>query len=124
MVRLVTGFATVFGLLGLLALFCRRRGGRNSFAVRNSALLKFPFPPFRLKKRDSAESTCTQLRVLKRISLTATHQLHLISIDSTHLLICTHPQGCSVLQQSGRGESEEPGEGSGRFLAELRRHAG
>lgn len=123
MVRLVTGFAVVFGLLGLLALFCRRRNARNPSAVRSPALLKFPLPSLRFKRRDSAEGTLARLRVLKRVNLTPTHQLHLISIDSASLLICTHPQGCTVLQQSALTDAEEAGEG-GRFLAELRRHAG
>ena len=123
MVQLVTGFATVFGLLGALALFCRRRNARiASSAIAKSALLKFPLSSFRFRKRDTPESGSAQLRVLKRVSLTPTHHLHLISIDSTSLLICTHPQGCSLLQSSP-AEAGMAG-GGAAFLAELRRHAG
>jgi hypothetical protein len=122
MVRLVTGFVIVFGLLGLLALFCRRTSARNPSAIRNSVLLKFPFP-FRVNRRESADSAPAHLRLLKRLNLTPTHQLHLISTESAKLLICTHPQGCSVLQQNARTDTDERGE-AGKFLAELRRHAG
>lgn len=123
MVRLVAGFGVVFGLLGLLAFYCRRRNGRKPLPIKSSVLLKFAFPNFRVKARDYADGPQAHLRVLKRISLTPTHQLHLISTDSTTLLICTHPQGCSVLQQSASPETDHCGENGG-FLAELRRHAG
>lgn len=122
MVQLVTGFATVFGLLGALALFCRRRNARTAPSATRSALVKFPLSSFRFRRRDTPESVSAQLRVLKRVSLTPTHQLHLISIDSTSLLICTHPQGCSLLQSSP-AEAGLAG-GGAAFLAELRRHAG
>ncbi len=123
MVQLVTGFVIVFGLLGLLAFFCRHKSGRNPSAVRTSALLKFPFPSFRVSRREPAESAPAHLFVLKRVNLTPTHQLHLISTESANLLICTHPQGCSVLPENARTETGERSE-TGNFLAELRRHAG
>ena len=123
MVQLVTGFVIVFGLLGLLAFFCRHKSARNPTAVRSSALLKFPFRSFRVKARDYPDGTPAHLRVLKRISLTPTHQVHLISTDSATLLVCTHPQGCAILQQDVRPEAADGGE-KGGFLAELRRHAG
>ena len=122
MVQLVTGFATVFGLLGALALFCRSRNARTvPSTITKTALLKFPLSSFRFRRSDTPENVSMQLRVLKRVSLTPTHQLHLISIDSTSLLICTHPQGCSLLQSSPA--EAVPGDGAA-FLAELRRHAG
>jgi hypothetical protein len=121
MVQLVTGFAVVFGLLGLLALFCRRGKATSPSFIRRSASLKFPLPFLRVNRCDPSD-TPAPLRVMKRVSLTPTHQLHLISIDSTSLLICTHPQGCSVLHQ-GAEKQQECSEGV-RFLAELRRHAG
>lgn len=124
MVQLVTGFATVFSLLGALALFCRRRSARGAPAAAGRlALLKFPLPSFRFNRGGTGESAYTQLRLLKRVSLTPTHQLHLISIDCASLLLCTHPQGCSVLQQSSQAEAGMTGDGSA-FLAELKRHAG
>lgn len=123
MVQLVTGFVIVFGLLGLLAFFCRHKSARNPTAVRSSALLKFPFRSFRVNRRESVESAPARLLIQKRVNLTPTHQLHLISTESATLLICTHPQGCSVLQENVRTETDERSE-TGKFLAELRRHAG
>lgn len=121
--RLVAGFVVVFGLLALLALLCRRRNAQNRPAFRTSALLGFPFSSFLLKRYKTGESKSPRLHVLRRVSLTPTHQLHLVSTDTASFLICTHPQGCSVLQQDTRSEEKERGEG-GRFLAELKRHAG
>lgn len=123
MVQLVSGFVIVFGLLGLLAFFCRRKSARNPSTIGNSALLKFPFRSFGVHRRESGEGAPAHLRVQKRVNLTPTHQLHLISTASANLLICTHPQGCSILQENARTETDERSESS-KFLAELRTHAG
>jgi hypothetical protein len=121
-VRLVAGFAVVFGLLAVLALLCRRRNARNTSPIRTSSL-RFSFPAFLIKRSELAERKSARLHVLKRVTLTPTHQLHLISTDSASFLICTHPQGCFVLQQDTGRQERECGEGN-HFLAELRRHAG
>src|SRR5215467_13511217 len=123
MVRLVAGFAVVFGLLALLALFCRRRNARSPRAVRTSGLLGFPFSSLLVKKYEAAGSKSARLHVSRRVSLTPAHQLHLVSTDNASFLICTHPQGCSVLQQETKSQEKDSGEG-GHLLTELRRHAG
>jgi hypothetical protein len=38
-----------------------------------------------------------QLTVLKRSRLTPNHQLHLVIAMDQQILLCTHPQGCSIV---------------------------
>lgn len=38
------------------------------------------------------------LRVLRRVNLTGTHQVHLIRASDEMFLVCTHPHGCSLLR--------------------------
>ncbi len=124
--RLVTAFGFVFGLLGLLVFVSRRRSGKGPLAVRPVQAIKFPFTPFSLLGRKPVNASGGKpapIRVVKRISLTPSHQLHLVSTDSANLLICTHPAGCTVLQDTTNSKTGEYADG-GRFLAEMKRHAG
>jgi hypothetical protein len=92
--RLVFAFFSVFGLLGLLYYFSRRWKTTRSFrsatiGLRLSELLGSKTPG----QTDS-------LKVHRRLHLTATHQLHLVVSDDQKLLICTYPQGCTLVQVS------------------------
>jgi hypothetical protein len=131
-IRLIAAFAFVFGLLGLFAFVSRRKSKPNRFAISQFRGLNWPSSLLRLKRKESVDGKPAPLRVLKRTSLTPTHHLHLVSIHSTRLLICTHPSGCTVLHEDEDAESElgkgshQPANGCAngdRFLAEMSRHA-
>ena len=84
---------TVFGLLGLLyslAGAARRRIPRALIAPGTIWPGKF--------RVSASQKNSAYLQVLRRVNLTATHQLHLISTTEDLFLVCTHPQGCTLLR--------------------------
>ncbi|MBV9085790.1 MAG: hypothetical protein JOZ62_24205 [Acidobacteriaceae bacterium] len=102
LVRIATAFLLVFGLLGVLYAYSRRK--KPGYAGWQSL-----FPSFGTVLSRSARpkrSATPPLDVLRRISLTPTHKLHLISTTAGQLLVCTHPNGCTVLNSSPAAEGE------------------
>lgn len=86
---------TVFGLLGLLYFISNRAKTRATLRSRCTQLMW----PQKLRiagNRADADS----LRVLRRVNLTGTHQMHLIRARGEMFLVCTHPRGCSLLRTS------------------------
>jgi hypothetical protein len=91
--RVALALVTVFGLLGSLYLFSSRLKKRIPIALGESGTIwsgKF--------RVTTGLKNSTTLQVRRRIHLTATHQLHLISASDEEFLLCTHPQGCTVLR--------------------------
>jgi hypothetical protein len=64
-----------------------------------------------------------EIRLLRRLHLTANHQLHLIASNGSKILLCTHPHGCQVLPLSLVGHTEVTGRPDGA-PAEEEHHAG
>lgn len=92
--RVVVGLAVVFGLLALLRRLAARTSGRGAWRLLGSrptlgSVLRI------VRRTDATEP----LRLVRRLNLTATHQLHVVADESATLLICTHPQGCTVLRK-------------------------
>jgi flagellar biogenesis protein FliO len=69
----------VFGLLGALLWFLKRRG-----------LASFPLGPRRA-------GSGRRLEVLERVPLTAQHALHLVRVADRTVLIATAPSSCVML---------------------------
>jgi hypothetical protein len=89
--RVVAGLATVFALLGIVYFFSgRARTHIVLKAIRGPAVWSRNIRTPKPLESDS-------VRVLKRVSLTATHQLHWIGTPQGAFLLCTHPQGCTLL---------------------------
>ncbi len=86
MVRQVLSVLLVFALLGA-ALWTLRRGRAA---------------PFRGLLRRTPGRT-KSLEPVERLALTPHHSLHLVRIHGRELLVATHPQGCTLLNQSSRG---------------------
>lgn len=114
LIRLAGALVLVFGLLYLLvaaAKASRQRGGGASWlSVLPAGALQRP--AFLNRKNSEAAAAFT---VLQKTRITPTHQVHLLAIESDRLLICTHPQGCTVLHHkidAGAGEA---------FLAEVKK---
>ena len=84
---------TVFGLLGLLYSISNRAKTR---AALRSGCARWMWP-HKLRIAGNA-ADAEALRVLRRINLTGTHQVHLIRASDEMFLVCTHPQGCSLLR--------------------------
>lgn len=91
--RVILAFVTVFCLLGFLYFLSNRaktRAPRLLASARSACSGKFrPHP----NRKSAAE-----LDILRRVSLTPTHQLHLVKTAQEIFLVCTHPQGCTVLK--------------------------
>jgi hypothetical protein len=89
--RIVAALGTVFALLGIVYFVSNR--ARSAFAV---TALRAPLI-WSHQHRKTKPIDSDSVRVLKRVSLTATHQLHLIGTAQGTFLLCTHPQGCALL---------------------------
>jgi hypothetical protein len=92
--RVALALFIVFGLLGglyFLSSRAKRLSGIPGFqSISFSSLVKGQKPgPVPLPDHE--------MRLLKRLHLTANHQLHFISFNGSKILLCTHPQGCQVL---------------------------
>jgi hypothetical protein len=99
--RLAVGFLIVFGLLALLLVVSRRAKNKGTSFVNGLLLLKNG--SFRLRRelgRKGGLASATNLQVERQHCLTPSHQLHVVTLDGQRLLLCTHPQGCSLLQQA------------------------
>lgn len=110
--RFLAAILIVFGLLGALH-FLSKRGGKSH---RLLGFLKFSLGAAGSRTVQGAAANGDQLRILKRLNLSATHQVQLLQIDKETLLLCTHPQGCTVLRSSDD-------QASGNRLAEVQRRA-
>jgi hypothetical protein len=89
--RVAAAFGTVFALLGVLYYVSNRaRATLSAKAFTGRQIWSRRIRPAAPGKSDS-------LKVLKRVALTPTHQLHLIETIEGAFLICTHPQGCTLL---------------------------
>lgn len=86
---------TVFGLLGLFYFISNRAKTKTSLA---SLGIRSIWPS---KLRTVASlSDAASLQLLRRVSLTGSHQLHLIRAAEETFLVCTHAQGCTLLWAS------------------------
>ena len=47
------------------------------------------------------------LETVERLALTPQHALHLVRVHGGELLVATHPQGCTLLSENGRGAGVE-----------------
>jgi flagellar biogenesis protein FliO len=74
----------VFGLLGGLLWFAKRRG-----------LASFPMPSF--SKGLGRGGSARRLEVLERVPLTPQHALHLVRVSDRTVLIATAPSSCTLL---------------------------
>lgn len=86
---------TVFGLLGLLYVFSNRTRTKAPLGLlaRHSI--------WRRAGEDSRNNPgLNTLRLLRRLNLTAAHQLHLVQTNEQTFLVCTYPQGCALLWTS------------------------
>ena len=86
----------VMGLLGTLWWFSKE--GRSRGILGTSSFLHRLLSTF-ISFSPSQSVSSEHLRVIKRLHLTSSHQLHLISTGTKTLLICTHPQGCTTLRE-------------------------
>lgn len=89
--RVAAALGAVFALLGMVYFLSSR-------VRRDAAVKAFRAPaiwPRNLRIAKPLESD--SVKVLKRVPLTATHQLHLVGTSQDTFLLCTHPQGCTVL---------------------------
>jgi hypothetical protein len=118
--RVALAFFVVFGLLGGLYFLSSRAKrlpgipGLRSISFSSLAKRQKPGP---------VPLPDDEVRLLRRLHLTANHQLHFIALNGSKILLCTHPQGCQVLPfpQSGRMDATaRPNEAH----AEGERHAG
>jgi hypothetical protein len=99
--RVVAGLGTVFALLAVVYFLSNR--ARTQMAVKALQAPVIWSRNFRVSKPLESDS----VRVLKRVSLTATHQLHWIGTPQGAILLCTHPQGCTVLPtRAGRPQPD------------------
>jgi hypothetical protein len=92
-VRQVCAIVLVFGLLGVTFWKLRRGGSPTAFLARwasNSPLRK-------TVRRGRA------FELVERCALTPQHALHLIRIQGREIVIATHPQGCTVLENAASG---------------------
>jgi len=110
--RFLAAILIVFGLLGALYYLSKR--GRRLPGL--PGFLKFSLGAAVSRTVRNSPDSGDRLRVLKRVNLTPTHQIHLVQLDKESLLLCTHPQGCTVLHSP---DSQAPD----NRLAEVQRHA-
>jgi flagellar biogenesis protein FliO len=76
----------VFALLGGL-LWILRRSGRVSF----NGLA-----------RKRAVGNSRSMIAVERLALTPQHTLHIVRVNGREVLVATHPQGCTVVDQAER----------------------
>ena len=104
--RLAFAFVLVFGLLAWVAYRARRSQRPAPSAWSAWSLFFNQIPSLRGKLSASPELVSGSVRVLQKTRLTVQHELHLITTSSETLLVCTHPQGCDVLQRLKRDSAE------------------
>lgn len=102
--RAVWALATVFGLLGLLYFLSSR--ARNRSRLRAGAIRAI-WP--QTTRARGPQNEATSLKILRRLNLTGTHQLHLISATEGTFLVCTHPHGCTLLRASDAAAAAKEG---------------
>jgi hypothetical protein len=96
--REILSLCVVFLLLGLTLWKLRRRSGRLPMAWlmmawmpgRNFLSTKFAGRPRRAEPL---------LETLERLTLTPQHTLHVLRLRNRQIVVATHPQGCTVLDQ-------------------------
>ena len=100
--RVTLALVTVFGLLGSLYFVTTRaknKGPRLLASAREACSGKF--------RLAGSRNQAGELEILRRVSLTPTHQLHLVKTVQGEFLVCTHPQGCTILSaQEARALTE------------------
>lgn len=111
--RAASALISVFGLLGLLYFVSNRARNRATLPAR---IVRCIWPQ-RLRVC-GARTEPAPLKVLRRVNLNATHQLHLIRAIGETFLICTHPHGCALLRGADVAGQE------GNAAESLQRHAG
>jgi hypothetical protein len=47
-----------------------------------------------------ARGTARSLEAVERVALTPQHAIHLVRVHGREMIVMTHPQGCSVVQQT------------------------
>lgn len=112
--RFLVALLIVFGLLGALRVLSKRGGKLPALP----GFAKFSFGSTLARAVKPSATGGEHLRVVKKLHLTATHQVHLIRTGDEELLLCTYPQGCTVLQSAG----ERPA-ATKSSLAEAQRYA-
>jgi flagellar biogenesis protein FliO len=85
----------VFGLLGGLLWFAKRRG------MASLSLASFP-------KGFGRGGSARRLEVLERVPLTPQHALHLVRVSDRTVLIATAPSSCTVLDAGVSADSSLP----------------
>jgi hypothetical protein len=91
----------VLGLLGLLWLFAKRMNA-------GSNRLRFPWPRSKMPgKLWGGSDKPLDVAVLQRVHLTGSHQLHLVRTGDQRVLICTYPQGCTLLMTEHSTKQQE-----------------
>jgi flagellar biogenesis protein FliO len=59
-----------------------------------------------LNRRRSVPEGQSDLRLEGRVPLTPNHSLHIVRFQGSHLLVATHPGGCTLLQHAGKPANE------------------
>lgn len=89
--RLGSAFAFVFGLLGIFWAYAKLRNRPLS----RSWPLQFWSNKPTVGRADPMPAVA--LSVIRQVTLTPTHKLHLIGSGRERFLVCTHPQGCTPI---------------------------
>ncbi|HSU32096.1 MAG TPA: hypothetical protein VLJ11_12760 [Bryobacteraceae bacterium] len=93
-VRLALALFIVFGMLGGLYFLSNRAKRLSGIPglrpISFSSLMKG-------RKPGPVPHPDDEVRLLRRLHLTANHQLHFLALNGSKILLCTHPQGCQVL---------------------------
>jgi hypothetical protein len=92
--RVGLALMTVFGLLGIL--YVMTNAARRRTVARGSTSVRTMWPR-KLRVAGNGEGS-KHLELIRRVHLTPTHQLHLISTTQEIFLVCTHPNGCTLLR--------------------------
>lgn len=96
-IRLLLGMSVVFGLLALMKWVLRTstKGDQKIFKFLQLKNIRLTGA--------TGDGPRSALSVANRIALTPSHSIHLVNYNSSQLLICTHPQGCTVLRSGETG---------------------
>jgi hypothetical protein len=113
--RAAWALATVFGLLGLLCFLSKQAKTTNRL---RAGAIRAIWPQAMRARR--AQNEAASLKILRRLNLTGTHQLHLISAMEGTFLVCTHPHGCTLLRANDAGSAAQMG---GAAAEPTQRHA-
>jgi|SRR5271165_4964018 len=106
----------VIGMLSGLLLLARRAAISKPISFGSPGRLRmFSFP----RRQNPGSEDQRSLRVLKQVVLTPSHRLHLLLVAGDSVLLCTHPQGCTVIPATGSevdrmtpSGAQQPGERS------------